>query len=323
MRSRVVGGNGRPHAVTRERREGVSRWKFAVPRRHLTGASVSFFVHVFGLLALALVVTPVTHSRSHVLALGRADAETIVDIDEPLMDIELVDLATAEVAVVEEPVSAVESVEETALDIATSDLPDLEVAEHVYADPLAGVVGMSDVFTRLPDIGADQGGGVGLGMAARGADAGEAEIGRRLARAGAKTGDIQVSLAWNNINDIDLHVIAPSGERIFFGHRASFCRGFLDVDMNVAPQTMEPVENVFWPPGGAPRGVYQVYVHHFSNHGARDPTPFRIRILVGGRKTLLEGAVSIGQPPVLVAEFRHDGEGLPFESDAAVRLGAK
>jgi len=288
---------------------------------------VSFFVHVFGLLALALVVTPVARSRSHVLALGRADAETIVDIDEPLMDIELVNLATAEVAVVEEPVPSVESVEETALDIATSDLPDLEVAEHRDADPLAGVVGMSDVFARVPDIGADQGGGgVGLGMAAGGAEAGgggEAEIGRRLARAGAKTGDIQVSLAWNNINDIDLHVIAPSGERIFFGHRASFCRGFLDVDMNVAPQTMEPVENVFWPPGGAPRGVYQVYVHHFSNHGARDPTPFRIRILVGGRKTLLEGAVSIGQPPVLVAEFRHDGEGLPFGSDAAVRLGAK
>ncbi len=36
------------------------------------------------------------------------------------------------------------------------------------------------------------------------------EIGRRLRVAGAGTGDVQVSIAWNNFNDIDLHVMVEA-----------------------------------------------------------------------------------------------------------------
>ncbi|MEQ2006200.1 MAG: VWA domain-containing protein [Limisphaerales bacterium] len=54
----------------------------------------------------------------------------------------------------------------------------------------------------------------------------------RLKREEAKTGDVQISLMWDNLSDLDLHCIGPDGERIFHNHRRSTSGGELDVDMN-------------------------------------------------------------------------------------------
>ena len=125
----------------------------------------------------------------------------------------------------------------------------------------------------------------------------------RLERAHAKTGDVEVSLLWNNVNDIDLHVEAPSGEVIYFGHRNSRCGGELDVDMNAgSEQSDEPIENIYWPLHTAPRGKYRVLVHHFANHGAADPTEFRVAVKNGGEVKYYTGKVS-PQDKVLVCEF--------------------
>jgi hypothetical protein len=126
----------------------------------------------------------------------------------------------------------------------------------------------------------------------------------RLKRAGAKTGDVQISLLWNNFNDIDLHVICPSGARIFFGTRRSACGGELDVDMNAGgPQSNKPVENIYWPHGQAPQGRYQVYVHHYANHGGRDPTYFSVRVKVDGKEKTFKESLTFGAPPKLIYTF--------------------
>ena len=133
------------------------------------------------------------------------------------------------------------------------------------------------------------------------------ELQARLAREGARSSDVQVSLMWNNYNDLDLHIVCPSGERIHGGNKMSNCGGELDVDANVRAETKKPVENVVWPEGKAPAGVYQVYVHHYKKHAkrrTRDPTKFQIIALNGGEAMEYNGALTHGDPIKLVCEFK-------------------
>ena len=46
------------------------------------------------------------------------------------------------------------------------------------------------------------------------------------------SGDVQVSVSWDAPSDVDLHVVEPSGEDIYYGHPASATGGQLDVDSN-------------------------------------------------------------------------------------------
>ncbi len=135
------------------------------------------------------------------------------------------------------------------------------------------------------------------------------ELKERLDREGAKSSDVQISLIWNNYNDLDLHVVCPSGERIHGGNRESACGGELDVDANVRPETKKPVENVVWPESKAPGGTYKAYVHHYKKHKKRrskDPTKFQIICNAGGEILEYEGEISNGDPIMLICEFTLD-----------------
>ena len=132
------------------------------------------------------------------------------------------------------------------------------------------------------------------------------ELQARLEREGAQSSDVQVSLMWNNYNDLDLHVVCPSGERIHGGNKNSDCGGELDVDANVRAETRKPVENVFWEEGSAPTGKYQVYVHYYKKHNKRrskDPTKFQLIVNAGSDLMEFNGDLSMGDPIMLVAEF--------------------
>ena len=138
------------------------------------------------------------------------------------------------------------------------------------------------------------------------AEAAMTELQERLNREGAMTGDVQISLMWENFNDLDLHVVCPSGERIHGGNKLSQCGGELDVDANVRPETKKPVENVVWPGVSAPPGSYQVYVHHYKKHRKRrtkDPTTFQIIVNNVGDYREYHGDLTHGDPITLVCQF--------------------
>ncbi|MGD2253276.1 MAG: FHA domain-containing protein, partial [Anaerolineales bacterium] len=109
-----------------------------------------------------------------------------------------------------------------------------------------------------------------------GAGEGEPELG---------TGDVQVTLRWDTRADLDLYVRDPDGETIYYGWPQSMSGGMLDVDANAScgEAAAHPVENIFWPTGGAPVGTYQVSVVDFSDCGEANPTAYEVTIKVDGQ----------------------------------------
>jgi len=113
----------------------------------------------------------------------------------------------------------------------------------------------------------------------------DAEMRRRVEGAGGQYEgvDIRASLLWNNRNDLDLHVMTPGGEHIYYGHKQSKCGGWLDVDMNVGGETTVPVENTRWGRGIAKRGRYSIFVRNYRFHErGKEPTPFRVEVEING-----------------------------------------
>jgi len=151
----------------------------------------------------------------------------------------------------------------------------------------------------------------------------DAEIRQRVVQAGGQYDDVDIraSLMWNNRNDLDLHVIPPSGEEIFYGHKRSACGGWLDVDMNVRGETLKPVENIRWSQGSAPEGGYRVFVRNYAFHGrAQRSTPFVVELEIDGEVQRFEGTISPrgetgSSSDVTVAQFQHTARARPADDE--------
>jgi hypothetical protein len=150
----------------------------------------------------------------------------------------------------------------------------------------------------------------------------DAEIKKRVEAAGGlyEGVDIRASLIWDNRNDLDLHLLTPSGEHLYYGNKKSTCGGWLDVDQNVRGETTKPVENVRWRKGSAPAGHYRVYVQNYRFHESDlAPTRFRVEIEVNGEVRQFESVVSpkqeLREPSnVPIYEFDFDPSARPTPS---------
>ena len=133
----------------------------------------------------------------------------------------------------------------------------------------------------------------------------EVNMDERLEREGGASGEVQISLAWDDYNDLDLHLFCPSGERIYFNNKKSECGGVLDVDMNVRPVSKTPVENVVWRQN-APLGTYKVGVHFYKHHRKRRTKrhcKFRLRVVTHGQTKEYLGSIKYGQAMQMVTSF--------------------
>jgi hypothetical protein len=99
----------------------------------------------------------------------------------------------------------------------------------------------------------------------------------RVQAVGGQSGRLQIILAWDDRNDLDLHVVCPNGEEIAYNNKRAG-GGELDVD---AAGVDAPVENIrFEAP--AP-GRYQIFVVFYGPSGAHQ-SPFRVTIRRQGQR---------------------------------------
>lgn len=102
----------------------------------------------------------------------------------------------------------------------------------------------------------------------------------------AGTGLLQVSLSWDQFNDVDLHLIDPNGEEIYYGNPTSATGGQLDVDSNAACNIDEiNNENIYYedsPEVTIPYGEYEVLVDLWSNCDIVPSTNYTVVVYYGG-----------------------------------------
>jgi hypothetical protein len=98
------------------------------------------------------------------------------------------------------------------------------------------------------------------------------------------TGNVQVSVSWDVDSDVDLHVVDPAGEEIYYGNLSSSSGGQLDLDSNPNCE-IDGVrnENVTWQ-DAAPPGTYTVRVDLYAGCDV-SPTNYVVTVQVAGQPT--------------------------------------
>lgn len=127
----------------------------------------------------------------------------------------------------------------------------------------------------------------------------------------ANTGEVQVSVSWDALTDVDLHVVEPSGTEIYYGNLSSSAGGSLDLDSN-PDCSIDRVnnENIRWPAGRAPSGTYTVRLDYYSACGV-SLTNYVVTINNGGTTSLYRGSFSGsgdfggGGSGRLISQFSH------------------
>jgi subtilisin family serine protease len=119
------------------------------------------------------------------------------------------------------------------------------------------------------------------------------------------TGDVQVLLSWNNYNDLDLICTDPNGESIFFRNRTVSSGGQLEIDMNVEyPDSKTPIENIFWQPGAAPSGTYNVYLLYYKKHEPGiNETAYNIKVKNSSKTEEYKGVIRKEDKPIHICSF--------------------
>ncbi|MGH7703187.1 MAG: YfaP family protein [Gemmatimonadales bacterium] len=105
----------------------------------------------------------------------------------------------------------------------------------------------------------------------------------RIIRVG--TGDIQVSVSWDSLTDVDLHVVDPNNAEVFYGNPTVASGGTLDLDANAACNIDAPLknnENIVWPATKAIPGSYTVRLDYWSAC-TRVQTNYLVTVAVKGQ----------------------------------------
>lgn len=227
----------------------------------------SLLVHVVLLLILAWCIFPAVRKVPMVVL-----AETMPDQEMEEMEFDPIQIQDSELdldsKLEESEMDELEPLEDLRLEREFSQPPDFqddfesELIEHQATREIPSSTDADDM---------------GLSSDQRAA----AGIQDQVVKAGGKNGEVQFSLVWKTITDLDLHVVTPSGERVCYLNRRSRCQGDLDVDRNAKETTTTPVENIRWLKGQPESGRYTVIVHMYRMRGPRGSVKYDLMAKTG------------------------------------------
>ncbi|MHA1302119.1 MAG: hypothetical protein ACTSPI_00255 [Candidatus Heimdallarchaeaceae archaeon] len=135
-------------------------------------------------------------------------------------------------------------------------------------------------------------------------------IKERVKRAGGNVNAfLRLSLSWFNIDDLDIHVVEPNRNHIYYGNKHSLTSGHLDVDMNVTNFVKDAVENIVWTrKDKMKKGTYGVKINNFSKRETSD-VGFAVEMEIGGQvNTYSYNKAVRSSGYVDVIDFKFDGE---------------
>ncbi|MEM8734068.1 MAG: hypothetical protein AAGG44_07595 [Planctomycetota bacterium] len=275
---------------------------------------LSIVAHLALLLTLCLIVFPPPMGNSQILALQVWSEQQLVPT------FELTSLAEPEPEeLAEEPT---EFAEETSLEFEVP-IPELEPLPELSAPSEIAKTTSDSSETTSSDVINERSILTSSSNLVGAALASSRSIQQKVSNAGGMQGEVQFALAWKNINDLDIHVITPSGERISHLYKRSRFGGVLDVDMNVRGESKEPVENVRWL-RDAPIGRYTVLVNLFRVHRPRPGdrvyrgANFQLLAHLGENDSLNSGVTS-PRNQVEVFRFIYTGKNHSTETAEAIR----
>lgn len=133
-------------------------------------------------------------------------------------------------------------------------------------------------------------------------------IKERVKAAGGRVeGDLCCRLAWNNSDDLDFHMVEPTGYEIYYGtkRRQSTCGGELDLDANGGDgHRADPAENIVYANKSRMRdGVYKLFVRQYNKRSTSN-AGFEVEVEFDGQTHRF---ISATNPPqstnVMIAEI--------------------
>jgi len=141
-----------------------------------------------------------------------------------------------------------------------------------------------------------------------------AELKRTMKQAGAKLGELSVTLMWDTQDDLDLHVALPSGHGEISVERPAAAGGMLDVDGNLCMQVHgKNLENVFWPEveptrsRHPPIGDYIVWIKVYDKQESWTDAGYTVFTRVADREEVIHGRIPPDVTEVEVCSFRYNG----------------
>jgi hypothetical protein len=215
-----------------------------------------------GLEALEISYTEVVSDRQQ-------QSETIPDLDETDVSLEV----------------SLEETSELSKQATLLQEIDIEDVSQIIAPNNIDIVNNHSTDNTINEIISSISGGIVANQTSSQALGENLGISGRLKAAGAKEGDVQISMAWNTVDDIDLHVCFTAGNGLvdtinWMNRIGQISTGMLDIDMNANSGFLQPhpVENIFWPHGSSPRGSFSVYVHFYRTWTGNNKVPVIVRI---------------------------------------------